>query len=94
MISSAQEFVAEVVRIAPEMGYKVETTRNGIPQIDFGNKKLHADHLAQLYPKILTPGINVKDVIELVARGRPCTHKPMRMIIARLRARGKIPAGS
>lgn len=94
MISSAEEFVTAVVRIAPDMGYKVETNRNGILQIAFGNKKLHADHLARLYPEIINLGVNVKDVIEKVARGRPCTHKPMRMIIARLRAGGHIPSGS
>lgn len=90
MISSAADFVTEVIRIAPEMGYRVETNRDGVLQIDFGNKKLHADHLARLYPNILKPGMKTSDAIELVARGRPCTHRPMRLIVERLRALGKV----
>lgn len=77
-----QEFIDTVFRIAKELGYDVErSSRTGLDQIDFGNKKLHARHLGELYPEIMEPNANVSDLIEKVAKGRPCTHKPMKTII-------------
>ena len=90
MVSMSQkEFVDAVFVIAKQKGYIQETGRNGIRQIDFGNKKLHEDHLRQLYPKILHP-LAITDtsytrkLIEDIAPGRPCTHKPMREIVESL----------
>ena len=65
-------------------GYRIETNRNGQTQIDFGHKKLHSGHLEQLFVAILKPGANVARVIESVAPGRPCTHRPMREILERI----------
>jgi len=49
-----------------------------------GNKKLHEKHLGDLHPDILTDGANVSALIDGVAPGRPCTHKPMKEIIAKI----------
>lgn len=87
---SKEDFVAEVVRAAHELGYKVESSaRNGLPQIDFGNKKLHAGHLQSMYPAILEPGANIATLVDHAAPGRPCAHRPMREIVELLRKQGK-----
>lgn len=80
MLSKGQ-FVQEVFRIAEKQGYQIEINKNGLKQIDFGNKKLHANHIQQLYPDILALTEELPKLIEKVAPGRPCTHKPMRDII-------------
>jgi len=77
-------FIDTVVREARKDGYRIETNRNGQTQIDFGNKKLHSGHLEKLFPEILKPGAEVARMIDKVAPGRPCTHRPMREILARL----------
>ncbi len=82
-----QEFIYQVIRKARANGFKVETNRNDQEQIDFGNKKLHSGHLARLFPKILNRDANVAKLIDEVAPGRPCTHKPMREIVAQLSQR-------
>ena len=79
-----RQFVDKVVGIARKMGFKIETNRHGLTQIDFGNKKLHAGHLQRLFPKILEADANVAKIIETVAPGRPCTHKPMREIVVQI----------
>lgn len=79
-----QEFIDQVVRGARANGFKIETNRNGQTQIDFGHKKLHSGHLAQLFPEILFQDANIAKLIDAVAPGRPCTHKPMRAIVANL----------
>ena len=80
------DFIYEVIRVARKKGYKIETNaRNGLEQIDFGSKKLHAGHLEKLYPNILTANTNIPALIEKVAPGRPCSHKPMREIIEQIR---------
>jgi len=81
---NSQEFIDAVVREARKDGHRIETNRNGQTQIDFGHKKLHSGHLENLFPAILKPGANVARVIESVAPGRPCTHKPMREILTRI----------
>lgn len=79
------QFVNEVFRIAEKRGFRIENNRfNGLPQIDFGHKKLHAGHLKQLYLDILNPTASISALIEKVAPGRPCTHKPMREIINKI----------
>ena len=80
-IPNKNEYLDAVFSIAEERGHGIERNqRNGLPQIDFGHKKLHADHLEQLYPNILDTTTKVSVLIEKVAPGRPCTHKPMREI--------------
>jgi hypothetical protein len=87
---SKDEFVNEVLRVARERGYTLEyNARNGRRQIDFGHKKLHTGHLEDLYPAILHQGVHIPSLIEHVAPGRPCSHRPMREIIEQLRREGK-----
>ncbi len=78
-----ETFIKNIIKIAKRHGYQVKESRNGL-QIDFGNKKLHEGHLGHLYPDILQPDANIKELIDDVAPGRPCSHKPMREIIAEL----------
>lgn len=79
-----QEFIDQVFRNARAKGFKIEMSRNGQTQIDFGHKKLHSGHLEQLFPEILFRDANVAKLIDAVAPGRPCTHKPMREIVEQL----------
>jgi hypothetical protein len=78
------QFVELVIEIARRLGFKIETNRDGVLQIDFGYKKLHAGHLRKLFPRILQKDVNVAKLVEEVAPGRPCTHKPMREIVAQI----------
>jgi len=90
MMLSKREFINEVIRVAREQGYKIEiSARNGMEQIDFGNKKLHAGHLEDLYPAILGPDAHIPTLIDKVAPGRPCSHRPLREIMEQLRREGK-----
>jgi hypothetical protein len=82
--STAEAFVARVLEIAKELNFPLETNRNGLRQIDFGHKKLHENHLRQLFPSILEPNAYISKLVENVAPGRPCTHKPLRETIARI----------
>ena len=50
-----QEFVESVFNEARQRGHRVETNRQGLPQVDFGHKKLHAEHIRRLFPAILNP---------------------------------------
>ena len=84
MTASIDEFVDSVIQIARQMGYSVERGRQGLRQVDFGHKKLHEDHMRNLYPDILQPAANVAKLIDQVAPDRPCTHRPMRQIIAKI----------
>jgi hypothetical protein len=81
------QFVRLVVTIAHEHGWRIETNKSGLTQIDFGNKKLHTGHLEAMFPEILEHGLSIPAVIDRVAPGRPCTHKPMRLIIAEVKKR-------
>ena len=88
---SKDQFVREVIRIARERGYKIESNaQTGQEQIDFGNKKLHSGHLGGLYPSILSDNPNVSSLIDKVAPGRGCSHKPMREIVEQLQIMGKL----
>ena len=78
------EFINAVIAEAQRQGYAIEDSRNG-RQIDFGNKKLHEGHLGKLYPQILADGVDIAALIEDIAPGRPCSHKPMREILAALK---------
>lgn len=79
---TVDDFIAAILRIAQEEGYKIETSaRNGLPQVNFGKKKLHAGHFRKLYPAILAEDAHIPTLINAVAPGRPCSHEPMRKII-------------
>lgn len=70
---------------------EIEDSRNG-RQICFKDddghtvKKLHEGHLTELYPAILEPDAHIPTLIEAIAPGRPCTHKPMREIVEGIHA--------
>lgn len=78
------EFIEKVIIVARNLNFLIEDSRNG-RQIDFGHKKLHEGHLRVLYPEILNENANINILIDNVAPGRPCTHAPMRTIIAIIR---------
>ena len=79
-----KQFVDAVVAEAQQQGYAVENSSNG-RQIDFEHEKLHEGHLRDLHPDILTPGADISALIEKVAPGRPCSHRPMKEILAAIR---------
>ena len=84
------DYLKQVLQVARTQGYKVETSgRSGLEQIDFGNKKLHSEHLEKLYPDILQPDAEIPALIDKVAPGRPCAHKPMREIIQEIKSHEK-----
>ena len=81
-----EDFLSDVFRIAEERGYKIETCNGkGYPQIDFGIKKLHAEHIKKLYPEVLDKDARIGELIECVAPGRPCTDAPFRGIVEQIR---------
>lgn len=80
------EFQADVLRIAGSQDYPIGYLRGtDIPQIDFGNKKLHGKHLRALFPSVLADAANINRLIEEVAPGRPCSHRPFRMIVEQIK---------
>jgi len=81
------EFQSDVLRIARSQGYRVEKLRDsgGIPQIDFGNKKLHGKHFRALFPGALADNVNINKLIDKIAPGRPCSHLPFRKIIEQIK---------
>jgi hypothetical protein len=88
VVISSDAFVDSVFQIAKELGYPVKLNRDRKMQIYFPNKKaLHEEHLRMLYPDILLNGAQVHKLIKAVAPGRPCSHRPMREIIAQLHDR-------
>ncbi len=83
---SADDFLNDVLRVASQQGYRIETLRGtDIPQIDFGIKKLHARHILALFPAILADDADINRMIENVAPGRPCAHRPFRELVAQIR---------
>jgi len=85
------QFIDEVIRVARDRGYTIGANkRSGEAQIDFGDKRLRAGHLAKLWPKILEPKTDVAALIESVAPGLRCTHEPMREIVEQLRTERRI----
>jgi hypothetical protein len=80
---NAIDFATQVIKLARFHGYKIQTNRLGLEQIDFGNKKLHSDHLQRMFP-LISSGIEVNKAIDQVAPGRPCCHRPMRELVAEL----------
>lgn len=79
------EFVKDVFRIARYKGYTIEVNRrNGLAQIDFGVKKLHLDHIEKLFPSVLSRDVKISELIDAVAPGRPCVHRPFREIVEQI----------
>ncbi len=89
-----QQFVEQVVTIARTKGFRIETNREGLTQIDFGNKKLHSRHLQAMYPEIMDDGVTISQIIEKVAPGRPCTFKPMKEIISDMKNQVRVARGN
>ncbi len=77
-------FLKQVMFHARKSGFRIETSSSGDEQIDFGNKKLTVTHLSKLYPAILQENADVAKLINTVAPGRPCTHKPMKEIVQKI----------
>lgn len=89
------EFLNCVYKCAHELGYEVKPNSKGLMQIAFpNNKTLHEDHLIGLYPKILQPNASIRTLIDEVAPGRPCTHKPMRQILEKINLSATINQGA
>ncbi len=85
MRDDLEQFIDDVFRIARERGYRIETNqRNNLPQIDFGIKKLHLGYIKRLYPDVLLENARVNKLIEKIAPGRPCVHKPFREIVEQI----------
>jgi hypothetical protein len=81
-----ERFIDAVFRIARSQGYRTEfSEQTGYDQIDFGNKKLHAGHIGKLYPAALIDDADISLLIDEVAPGRPCSHRPMREIIEQMK---------
>ncbi len=78
---SEDAFINGVLHIAKERKYPVKVNREGFHQIDFGHKQLHEGHLRKLYQTMLK---NIPSLIEEIAPGRPCAHKPTREIVDQL----------
>ena len=82
---SESDFLNDVLRIARNEGYTIETLhRTNVPQIDFGHKKLHGNHIRALFPVVLEHDANINGLIERIAPGRPCSHVPFRKIIEQI----------
>ena len=76
-----EQFSDVVFEVARQQGYKIEITPSSLRQIDFGHKKLNEGHIRKLYPNALNADTHLPALIEEVAPGRPCTHRPIREII-------------
>lgn len=79
-----EDYIIRVMDIARTKGYSIASNRSGQMQIDFGHKRLHSGHLVKLYPEILDLDANISALIERVAPGRPCSHRPMKEIMRQL----------
>lgn len=82
----ATKCVDMIIDEARKRGYTIEYSRNG-RQINFGHKKLHERHLTELCPDIFCPDAHMRTLIDKVAPGRSCAHKPMREIIESINAK-------
>lgn len=80
------ECVDMIIDEARKRGYAIEDSRNG-RQINFGHKKLHEGHLTALCPDIFCLDARIPTLINKVAPGRPCAHKPMREIVESINAK-------
>ena len=79
------EYVDMFFKTAKEMGYTIETCKRGKGrgqlQINFGNKKLHANHIKKLHNLIDEKGISFSyNDFEEIVPGRPCAVKGFRKI--------------
>jgi len=85
-VITKNEFVKAIFFYARKMKFKIQTNKNNQEQIDFGNKTLTSEHLSLMYPDILQPDADIPKIINKVAPGRPCTHKPMKEIVTIINA--------
>ena len=87
---NTSQLVNLTIAVACEHGWRIETNRDGLTQIDFKNKKLHSKYLEAMFPEILADGASVSKIIERIAPGRPCTVRPMRLIITEIKNREQL----
>ena len=81
-----EEFQADILRLATRDGYELGKLRGtDIPQVDFGNKKLHGKHFQMLFPDVLADNAIIGMLIEFAAPGRPCAHVPFRKIVQQIK---------
>ncbi len=77
-------FICNFFIEAHNKGYILEICANGeakgLPQIDFGHKKLHYFHVAKLYDYIQHKPIISLEEFEKIIPGRPCAYAPFRDI--------------
>ncbi len=92
-MKTAHSFIEAIIRIAKQQGYEVKINRDGLRQIDFGQKQLHEGHLKPLFLAILASDANVSSLIESVAPGRSCAHRPMKEILAQLQSESEQKTG-
>ena len=92
-MKTAHSFIEDVIRTAEQRGHEVKINRDGLRQIDFDHKQLHEEHLKSLFPAILASGANISFLIESVAPGRPCAHRPMKEILAQLQSESEQETG-
>ncbi|NPE28790.1 hypothetical protein HNV12_12665 [Methanococcoides sp. SA1] len=83
------EYVNAFFETANEMGYEIETCMRGSAkgkrQIDFGNKKLHEEHIKALFPLVQNKGYEfTTEDFNTVVSGRPCAMKGFREINKRI----------
>ena len=64
---NTSQLVNLTIAIACEHGWRIETNRGGLTQIDFKNKKLHSKHLEAMFPEILADGASVSEIIERIS---------------------------
>jgi len=80
------EFQSDILRIAKSHGYVIEYLQGtNIPQVNFGNKKLHGNHFRALFPEVLADNAEINKLIEKIAPGRPCSHSPFRNIVKQIK---------
>jgi len=83
---NSRDLLGRIFEAAKEDGYRIEVGRSGLRQIDFGHKKLHEDHLRKLLPEVFKDHAHIPALIDAVAPGRPCAHRPMKGIVARIKS--------
>ena len=85
-IYTFEQFQSDIIRLAAIDGHEIGKLRGtDVPQIDFGNKKLHGNHFRMLFPHVLADNANIGMLIEIVAPGRPCSHVPFRKIVQQIK---------
>jgi len=88
MLPCKKEFIKLVFEIAAKHGHRIEMKNGENYQIAFVNsrgnmhKKLHVGHITHLFKLgITSEEVEIYKLIDHVAPGRPCTHKPFKEIV-------------